>query len=137
MRSTKDRIRHTLLFEGFAIILGTIVAKIVLQKPISSLGPFTVGMSLLAMLWNYSYNWGFDQWQLRFTKLVAPIDRSLQTRIVHALGFEAGFILISLPIIAWWLGMTLWQALLMDIGFALFFMTYAFVFNWAYDAKFN
>lgn len=136
MRTTKDRIRHTILFEVIAIVLGTLIAKIVLQKPLSTLGPLTMGMSLLAMTWNYSYNWAFDQWQQKFHKAVAMIDRSLQTRLVHALGFEGGFLLLSVPLMAWWLSMTLWQALLMDLGFAAFFMAYAFVFNWTYDTIF-
>ena len=39
-------------------------------------------------------------------------------------------------LVAWWLDMTLLQALLLDIGFAIFFIAYAFACNWAYDIVF-
>ena len=41
------------------------------------------------------------------------------------------------PTIAWWLDITLWQALLMDLGLVVFFLVYTFVFNWAFDAIFG
>lgn len=41
-----------------------------------------------------------------------------------------------MPFIAVYLGISLWQALMMDISFAAFYMAYAFVFNWAYDRLF-
>ncbi|MEQ9476658.1 chlorhexidine efflux transporter, partial [Marinovum algicola] len=40
------------------------------------------------------------------------------------------------PFIAWYLGISLWQAFVMDVSFALFYMVYAFGFNWAYDRLF-
>lgn len=47
--------------------------------------------------------------------------------------FEAGLIFVLVPFMAWYLGLGLWQALVMDIGFSLFYLVYAFVFNWSYD----
>ena len=42
-----------------------------------------------------------------------------------------------MPTIAWWLDISLWQALLMDLGLVVFFLVYTFVFNWAFDAIFG
>jgi uncharacterized membrane protein len=37
------------------------------------------------------------------------------------------------PLAAWWLGISLWQAFVLDIGIVLFFLPYTFCFNWTYD----
>jgi uncharacterized membrane protein len=57
-------------------------------------------------------------------------------RIAHAVLFEVGLLIVLMPFIAWYLGISLLHALVMDISFALFYMGYAFVFNFAYDKAF-
>ena len=64
-------------------------------------------------------------------------DRSLRRRIAHAIGFEGGLIAFLVPVFAWWLGVSLWDALVMDLGLVVFFLVYTFVFNWAFDAVFG
>ena len=135
MRTIRDRIRHTLLFEGIAIVISTIVAVLILQKPVLTVGSLAITLSIMAMLCNYFYNLTFDHWRMRRGES-SPNQRSLGIRILHALGFEACFIILTLPLIAWWLSLSLLQALLLDIGFALFFVAYAFVYNWCYDKLF-
>jgi len=41
------------------------------------------------------------------------------------------------PLMAWWFDATLWQALVMDLGLLVFFLVYAFVFNWVFDRVFG
>ena len=43
---------------------------------------------------------------------------------------------LEMPFIAWYLNISLAHALVMDISFALFYVVYAFVFNWSYDRVF-
>jgi uncharacterized membrane protein len=57
-------------------------------------------------------------------------------RVLHAVMLEVGLLFVLLPLFAWYLGISLWQAFLMDVSFALFYIGYAFVFNWAYDRLF-
>ena len=63
--------------------------------------------------------------------------RSLQRRVAHAIGFEGGLALLLVPLFAWWFGVGLWQALVMDLGLMLFFLIYTFVFNWGFDHVFG
>ena len=53
--------------------------------------------------------------------------------MIHAFGFELGLILIVIPLAAWWLSISLWQAFVLDIGLVLFYLPYAFFYNLAYD----
>lgn len=132
MRTTKDRIRHTLLFEGIALLLTVLIAPLLLDHSPLSLGALALILSLIAMSWNYLYNLLFDKWQAG----IPPQHRSIKMRVLHAAGFEGGLVLIGLPLIAWWLQIGLWQALITDIGFSIAFMCYALVFNWGYDKVF-
>ena len=43
---------------------------------------------------------------------------------------------MSLPVIVAWTGMDLWTALIADIGLAVSYVIYAFVFNIGYDRIF-
>lgn len=135
MRTTADRIRHTLLFETIAIVSTTAITVLILNKPVATMGALAIAISVMAMLCNYLYNLVFDHWRMRRGES-SPNQRSTPIRVLHAIGFELSFIVLTLPLIAWWLELSLWQALLLDIGFAVFFIAYAFVYNWAYDRIF-
>lgn len=75
------------------------------------------------------FNALFDQAQRRM-----GFERHFAARTVHAVLFEIGLLLAVVPLAAWWLGISLWRALVLDIGIALFFLPYTFVFNWVYDS---
>jgi len=67
------------------------------------------------MGWNYLYNLGFDH-------LLVWLDwplykRGMVLRAIHALMFEAGLTIVSIPVTMIWLNYTLIQALLLDLGF--------------------
>lgn len=130
MRSTAERIRHALLFEVIGLVLliggGWVLSGI---SP-SALGVVGVGSSIVATIWNYVFNLGFDRAMLRWR---GTTRKTIPLRVAHALLFEAGLLIALLPGIAWYLNLTLWQAFVFDIGIAVFYIIYAFVFNWAYD----
>lgn len=133
MRSIGDRIRHTLAFEIIGLALVTPLGTLVIDKPVIDIGAVAFGSSIIATVWNYLFNLGFDTALLR---LRGDPRKTIPLRVVHAFLFEAGLLLILLPLIAWYLGITLWQALMMDIVFAAFYIVYAFIFNWLYDLVF-
>lgn len=49
------------------------------------------------------------------------VKRTTKVRAFHALGFESGFIVIGVSIVAWVLNVSLLQAFPLEIGFFLFF----------------
>ena len=93
-----------------------------------SISGLAVGVSLIAMLWNYLFN-------LLFDKAVGHnrMARGLNTRLIHGLLFELGMLVFTLPLIMWVLNWGLWQALVADIGVMVFFVLYAMGFNYCYD----
>jgi uncharacterized membrane protein len=133
MRKTRDRIRHSVLFELIGLITVTPLGGWVFGVPISHFGVVAVVSTTLAMGWNYVYNLGFDHAMLR---LSGSVTKSLRVRIVHAGLFELGLLCLLVPFIAWYLAVPLWQAFVMDVSLAGFYVLYAFAFNWVYDIVF-
>lgn len=133
MRKTADRIRHALSFEILGLALVTPLGALAFHMPMSDIGVVGVVGATIATAWNYLYNLGFDHAMKAWT---GTTQKSVVQRIAHAALFEAGLLLILMPFIAWYLGIGIWEAFVMDVAFALFYMVYAFVFNWAYDRLF-
>lgn len=127
-KTVGERIIHALGFELIALLICAPAGAWILDKPLFDMGALAIMLSSVAMVWNIIYNTVFDR--------LWPADRfkrRLPMRISHALGFEGGFILIGLPLAAWMLNITLWQALTVEIGFFLFFLPYTVAYNWLYD----
>lgn len=133
MRSTRDRIRHAILFEMVGLLLIIPLGSAVFGLHASDMGVIGVGSALVATSWNYVYNLGFDRAMQRLT---GHTRKSLVQRVAHAVLFEAGLLMILMPPIAWYLGIGLVEAFFMDLAIAVFYVAYAFVFNLAYDWTF-
>ncbi|MBC7284626.1 PACE efflux transporter [Hoeflea sp.] len=133
MRDTKDRLRHALSFEIIALVLVTPLGAWVFGLPLAEIGIVAIVSATIATGWNYLYNLLFDHALIR---IAGHVRKSIAVRIVHALLFEGGLLLILLPFIAWYLGVSLLDAFLMDASFAAFYLVYTFIFNWVYDLVF-
>lgn len=133
MRTTRDRIRHAIGFELIGLALIVPLGAIAFAMPMHDIGVIGALSATVAMAWNYLFNYGFDRLMQRWR---GHTQKTLALRVVHAIAFELGLLIVLMPLIAWYLGISLWQALLMDIAFALFYMVYAFFYNLAYDRIF-
>jgi len=133
MRTTSDRIRHALSFEIIALMIVTPLGGWLFHAPMQDMGVIAIVGASVATGWNYAYNLIFDRALLR---LRGTVVKTVPLRILHAVMFEGGLLIILLPFIAWYLGIGLMAALAMDLAFALFYLVYAFVFNWVYDLVF-
>lgn len=132
LRTLPDRIRQVALFEVGGLLLITPPFIWLSGVPAGDSFLLLAVIALIAALWNAGYNTGFDWLEGRLTGRTAD-RRPLLWRSVHALGFEAGLLLVSLPIIVFWTGMGWLEALLADMAIALAYVVYAFFFNLAYD----
>lgn len=133
MRSPLDRLRHALSFEILALFLVIPLGALVFGFPAHDIGVVAIVSASIATLWNILYNYGFD---LGLKRLTASTLKSLRMRVIHALLFEFGLLLVLMPFMAWYLEVSLWHALVMDAAFAGFYLIYALGFNWAYDKVF-
>lgn len=126
--SVKERLFHAIAFEIGAILVATILVIAFADTKMSSALFVSVIMALMAMAWNFVFNLGFDK---IFT---APREtRGLGLRIFHTISFEMGLLIFTIPVLAWVLGLSLWQAFLADVGLTIAITVYALIFNWIYD----
>ena len=133
MRTFRDRLRHAISFEILGLLIITPIAALVMAEDLAHIGVVTAGSATLAMIWTYIYNWGFD---LALQRLTGTTQKTPLARVLNAVLFELGLLMVLMPFIAWWMQVSLWEALVMDLAFALFYMGYALVFNWGYDRLF-
>jgi len=134
MRTSIDRLRHTLCYELLLLAICIPLLSFVLHQPASKTGGIGIILSLLAMLWNYLYNLGFDNALLALKRPLYPRDFGLRT--LHAVLFEIGFMLVTIPAVMWWMDYSFWQALALDIAFLIMVPIYTLLYNWGYDQLF-
>lgn len=123
-----ERVFHAVLFEFFAIIFTVILTSWLTDHSAAALTSVIVLISVIAMVWNFIFNWLFD-------KIVTGerVKRGLGIRILHSVLFEGGLLIFTLPLVMYMLNITLWHAFVMDIGMTLFVLVYSVIFNWIYD----
>ncbi|XXJ17977.1 PACE efflux transporter [Desulfovibrio caledoniensis] len=134
MRSHADRLRHSLLYELFGILLCTPLAAWILGRDLLRVGSLSLSISAVALVCNYLFNLAFDH---ILKRLGRPVHiRPPWLRALHAITFEFYLTVLTVPLIMWWLDLSPWAALLTDIGYTGFFLVYTYLYNWAYDATF-
>ena len=124
--SATERVVQSILYELGCVMICWSVMQFVPHEgqPLALMVIF----SLLAMVWNFVFNWIFD-------KLV-PGDRLARgpvIRTVHAALFEGLFMLATVPIIMYMMHMSFWMAFVTDITMTLVILGYTYVYNWVYD----
>jgi uncharacterized membrane protein len=134
MRSTRDRICHAISFELGGLALISPLGAWAFSMPVADITVVRIACAIIATGWTYAYNLAFDT---VLHRLSGETEKSILIRVLQAVLFEAGLLAMLTPLMAWYLGISLVQALLMDVVFALVYVLYAFVFNWAYDRLFS
>jgi uncharacterized membrane protein len=133
MQGLRRKVVHATLYEAIAIALVTLGMAAAGQASVHTGLGLSVAMSVLAMAWNMAYSTVFEAWERRQPSKV----RTWQRRVAHALGFEGGLMLLTIPVIMWMLQVGLWQAVVADVSLVVFFLVYTFAFNWAFDRVFG
>ena len=125
-----DRVRHAAMFEIIGLAIFIPASAILFNKPVEAMGVIGIISATTATIWNFLFNLGFDRTLLG---LRGTVQKTMALRVVHAILFEAGLVVLLIPFIAWYLGISIIAALMMDVVIVLFYLAYAFLFNIAYD----
>lgn len=126
--SALERVFHAILFEVLAISLCILGLIFFTEHSPNILSGTMIAVATVAMLWNGFFNALIDRF---FT---APREhRSFIFRTCHVVLFEAGLLLITVPLMAAMLSVSLFEAFMMDASVTIFITFYAFIFNFAYD----
>lgn len=133
MQGLKRKIVYVSLFETIAVGLTSTGLMLMGGHDVGHAGTAAIASSLIAIAWNFAFNYMFEAWESR----QATRGRSWKRRAAHAIGFEGGLLVVLVPLFAWWLNISLWEALVLDIWLLIFFMIYTYIFSLAFDHVFG
>lgn len=133
MQGLKRKVVYITLYEVIAVAMSTAGLALLSGNSAGHASVAALAASAIAVVWNLVYNTLFERWEAR----QAQKGRSVLRRVGHAIGFEGGLVVTLVPLFAWWLNISLWQAFVLDLGLIVFFLLYTFLFNLAFDRIFG
>ncbi|AOI94394.1 PACE efflux transporter [Burkholderia sp. LA-2-3-30-S1-D2] len=133
MQGWKRRIVYVVMFEVLGILVASSVLGMLSGASATTSGLLGVMISTTGVIVNFLYNLGFEAWERRR----AETTRTVARRVVHAIGFQVALVTFLIPLIAWWLGVSLLQAFLYDAVLIVFFPIFTFAYNWSFDSVFG
>lgn len=133
MQGVKRKLVYVSLYEVIGMTFSALGLALLSGTHPSSTGPLAVVITTIAVTWNFIFTSLFERWESR----QADRTRTVRRRIAHAVGFQLTLIVFLIPLIAWWMHISLVQAFLLDLALILFIPCYTFVFNWLFDRLFG
>lgn len=133
MQGWKRRIVYVVMFEVLGILVASSVIGMLSGASATTSGLLGVMISTTGVIVNFLYNLGFEAWERRR----AETTRTVARRVVHAIGFQVALVTFLIPLIAWWLDVSLLQAFLYDAVLIVFFPIFTFAYNWSFDSLFG
>lgn len=133
MQGVKRKLVYVSLYEVIGMTFSALGLALLSGTHPSSTGPLAVVITTIAVTWNFIYTSLFERWESR----QADRTRTVRRRVAHAVGFQLTLIVFLIPLIAWWMHISLVQAFLLDLALILFIPCYTFAFNWLFDRLFG
>lgn len=133
LQGTKRKITYVATYEAIAFLCGTLGFFSFSDSSLERAGTLAVFASLFALSWNFGYNAIFERWEAKSLTL----DRGFGLRVLHAAGFEIGFLVVLLPVVSWWLDISYLRSFIVNLGLNIFFFVYTFAFTWVFDCVFG
>lgn len=128
MLISKRRIIHALSYEVILLVIIAIALSFIFDVPLEVTGTLGIVMAVTSLFWNMIFNHFFEKFERKH-----QLERTVKIRILHAIGFEGGLMLVTIPMVAYAMNMSLWQAIVLDFGLTMCILVYTFIFQWCYD----
>ncbi len=133
LQGTQRKVTYVAIYEAIAFLCGTLGFFGFSDSTLERASALAVFASLFAVAWNFSYNAMFERWESkRLTR-----GRGFGRRVLHAVGFEMGFLVVLMPAAAWWLDISYLRSFTVNLGLNVFFFVYTFAFTWYFDWVFG
>ncbi|MEA1063963.1 PACE efflux transporter [Apirhabdus apintestini] len=133
MQGIKRKLVYVTAYELTGMAISALGLALLSGNTPSTTGPLSVIITTIAVCWNLIYNTLFELWESRQPSRT----RTIRRRIIHAVGFQLTLIVYLIPLIAWWMNVSLVQAFLLDVALIIIIPCYTFVYNWAFDKIFG
>ena len=130
MLISKRRLIHAISYEVILLVIIAIALSFIFSMPLEVTGILGVIMAIISVIWNMIFNHYFEKVEHKY-----QWKRTIPVRILHAVGFEGGLMLATIPIIAYMMKMSFIDALILDFGLTMCILVYTFIFQWCYDME--
>lgn len=128
MLISRRRLIHAISYEVILLVIIAIALSFIFSMPLEVTGILGVIMAVISVIWNMIFNHYFERVEHKY-----QWKRTIPVRILHAIGFEGGLMLATIPIIAYMMKMSFIDALILDFGLTMCILVYTFIFQWCYD----
>ncbi|WP_151832048.1 chlorhexidine efflux PACE transporter AceI, partial [Acinetobacter ursingii] len=125
MLISKRRIIHALSYEVILLVIIAIALSFIFDVPMEVTGSLGIAMAVTSVVWNMIFNHFFEKFEHKH-----QLKRTIKVRILHAIGFEGGLMLATIPMVAYAMNMSIWQAIVLDFGLTMCILIYTFIFQW-------
>ncbi|EMJ9775933.1 PACE efflux transporter [Morganella morganii] len=133
MQGLKRKLVFITTYEIIGWIISSLGLALLSGNSAGVTGPLALVITTIAVSWNFIFNTLFEFWESRQASRI----RTFRRRLVHAVLFQLTLVVFLIPLIAWWLSVSLIQAFLLDFALIIFIPIYTFFFNWAFDKLFG
>ena len=128
MLISKRRWVHALSYEVILLVIIALALSYVFEMPMQVTGGLGIAMAVTSVLWNMLFNHYFEKFEAQH-----QLRRTFKIRVLHAIGFEGGLMLATIPMVAYALEKSMMQAFLIDLLMTLSILLYTFIFQYCYD----
>ncbi|PHM45342.1 membrane protein [Xenorhabdus mauleonii] len=133
MQGIKRKIVFISAYEIIGMVTSSLGMAFLSGNSTSTTAPLAVAITTIAVTWNFIFNTLFEYWEARQISRT----RTFRRRLIHAVLFQLTLVTFLIPLMSWWLSITLLEALILDIAFIIYVPIYTFAFNWAFDKIFG
>jgi Predicted membrane protein len=133
MQGLKRRIVYVSSYEIIGMVISSVGLALLAGDSVEHTGPLSVMITTIAVTWNFIYNILYEKWEARQESK----SRTVKRRIGHAIGFQITLVMFLIPLIAWWMNISLVAAFWLDVAFIIIIPIYTFIFNWTFDKLFG
>ncbi|MFY5900111.1 PACE efflux transporter [Acinetobacter pittii] len=133
MQGIKRRIVYVSFYEIIGMVISSVGLAILAGDSVEHTGPLSVMITTIAVTWNFIYNILYEKWEAKQSSHIRTVKR----RVGHAIGFQLTLVLFLIPLISWWMDISLIAAFWLDVTFIIIIPVYTFIFNWSFDKLFG
>lgn len=132
-RPVLRRVVFVVGYEALSVLCTVVVLSALLGHGGGASTATAILVSTVATAWNYLWNTIFEAAERRF----GVTGRGVRSRALHAIGYEGGVLLVTIPLVALMLGVGLLEALAIEGGLLVFFLIFTVVYTWVFDRVFG
>lgn len=132
-RPVLRRVVFVVGYEALSVLFTVVVLSALLGHGGGASTMTAILVSTVATAWNYVWNTLFEAAERR----LGATGRGVRARAIHAIGYEGGVLLFTIPLVAVMLGVTFLEALAIEAGLLVFFLVFTVVYTWVFDRIFG